>query len=100
LIKPMNASGGKFNIGDAVVVATEMAHRNNPRTPRYIRGKRGVIGLAHGVLENPKDHRGLYDPLYTVRFDLTEVSGCRDGDTVWVDVHEEWLRELQAEDKN
>ena len=95
----MSASDCKFKIGDAVVVATEMAHRNNPRTPEYIRGKRGVIGLVHGVLENPKDHRGLYDPLYTVRFDLSALSSCSDRDSIWVDVHEEWLSSLRPEDK-
>ena len=96
----MGASDCKFKIGDLVVVATKMAHRNNPRTPKYIRGKRGVIGLVHGVLENPKDHRGLYDPLYTVRFDLSALSSCADQDSIWVDVHEEWLSSLRAEDKN
>ena len=96
----MSTSGCKFKIGDVVVVATEMAHRNNPRTPKYIRGKRGVIGLVHGVLENPKDHRGLYDPLYTVRFDLSALSSCSDRDSIWVDVHEEWLSSLRSEEKN
>jgi hypothetical protein len=96
----MSAIGCKFKIGDPVVVATARAHRNNPRTPEYVRGKRGVIGLVHGVLENPKDHRGLYDPLYTVRFDLSSLSSCPDHDSIWVDVHEEWLSSLRAEDQN
>lgn len=89
----------KFKIGDAVVVATENP-TGNPRTPKYIRGKRGIVALAHGRLENSRDHRGIHDPLYTVRFDLTEVSGCRDTDTIWVDVHEEWLSGLQPEERN
>ena len=80
----------KFKIGDAVVVASENP-TGNPRTPKYIRGKRGIVALAHGRLENSRDHRGIHDPLYTVKFDLTEVSGCRDSDTILVDVHEEWL---------
>jgi hypothetical protein len=95
----MSVSNCKLKIGDVVVVATEMAHRNNRRTPEYIRGKRGVIGLVHGVLGNPKDHRGLYDPLYTVRFDLSALSSCSDRDSIWVDVHEEWLSSLRPEDK-
>jgi hypothetical protein len=95
----MSVSNCKFKIGDPVVVATELAHRNNRRTPEYIRGKRGVIGLVHGVLENPKDHRSLYDPLYTVRFDLSALSSCSDRDSIWVDVHEEWLSSLRPEDK-
>jgi len=86
----------KFKIGDAVMVAVENPD-GNPRTPKYIRGKRGVVAFAHGRLENSRDHRGIHDPLYTVRFDLSEVSGCRGGDTVLVDVHEEWLRRLNAD---
>ena len=86
----------KFKIGDAVMVAVENAG-GNPRTPKYIRGKRGVVAFAHGRLENSRDHRGIHDPLYTVRFDLSEVSNCRDLDTVLVDVHEEWLREAKRD---
>ena len=89
----------KFKIGDAVVVAEENPS-GYPRTPRYIRGKRGVIGLVHGVLEYVTDHRGIHNPLYTVRFDLSEVSACHDQDSIWVDVHEEWLSELQPEERN
>lgn len=86
----MEATSTKFKVGDAVVVASENP-RGNPRTPKYIRGKRGVIGLVHGVLENVRDHRGIHPPLYTVRFDLSEVSSCDDQDSIWVDVHEDWL---------
>ncbi|HWP58137.1 MAG TPA: SH3-like domain-containing protein [Candidatus Acidoferrales bacterium] len=88
---------GKFKVGERVVVA-KANPGGNPRTPVYIRGKRGVIGAVHGRLENPRDHRGIYQPLYTVRFDLSEVSPCRDLSSVWVDVHEEWLRPLGAEE--
>jgi hypothetical protein len=90
----METTHGKFKVGDPVIVAAENP-AGNPRTPKYIRGKRGIIGAVHGVLENPRDHRGLYQPLYTVRFDLSEVSPCHDKDSVWVDVHEEWLTALQ-----
>ena len=85
-----------FKVGDAVIVASENP-TGYPRTPRYIRGKRGVIGLVHGVLENIRDHRGIHKPLYTVRFDLSEVSTCHDQDSIWVDVHEEWLSKLRQE---
>ena len=89
----------KFKIGDAVVVASENP-TGNPRTPKYIRGKHGVIGFAHGVLENIRDHRGVHNPLYTVRFDLGELSTCHDADSIWVDVHEEWLSALEPEQRN
>jgi hypothetical protein len=95
----MESVSGKFKVGDPVVVAAENP-TGNPRTPKYIRGKRGVIGLVHGVLENVRDHRGIHAPLYTVRFDLSEVSTCHDTDSIWVDVHEEWLSALEHEDKN
>jgi hypothetical protein len=89
-------STNKFKIGDPVVVAPENP-TGNPRTPKYIRGKRGVIGLVHGRLENARDHRGIHPPLYTVRFDLSEVSTCHDQDTIWVDVHEEWLSRVSPD---
>jgi hypothetical protein len=92
----METASSKFKIGDPVVVAAENP-TGNPRTPRYIRGKRGVIGLVHGILENVGDHRGIHKPLYTVRFDLGEVSICRDQDSIWVDVHEEWLTGVQLD---
>jgi hypothetical protein len=95
----MESMHGKFQVGDPVVVAAENP-AGNPRTPKYIRGKRGVIGMVHGVLENVRDHRGIHAPLYTVRFDLSEVSTCHDSDSIWVDVHEEWLSALKAGERN
>jgi hypothetical protein len=95
----MERTDGKFKIGDPVVVVSENP-RGNPRTPKYIRGKRGVIGAVHGVLENVRDHRGIHAPLYTVKFDLSEVSTCHDSDSIWVDVHEEWLSALERKDRN
>jgi Nitrile hydratase beta subunit, C-terminal len=99
LRRTMESTHSKYKIGDAVLVAAENP-TGNPRTPRYIRGKRGIIGLVHGVLENVGDHRGIHNPLYTVRFDLSEVSTCHDQDSIWVDVHEEWLSELRQEEIN
>ncbi|HEX2226563.1 MAG TPA: SH3-like domain-containing protein [Candidatus Binatia bacterium] len=86
----------KFKVGDAVIVASENPS-GNPRTPQYVRGKRGIIGSAHGILENLRDHRGIHPPLYTVRFDLSEVSPCHDPDSIWVDVHEDWLTRVSAD---
>src|SRR5688572_2504938 len=96
LRKVKDSPNSKFRNRDPVVVASENP-AGNPRTPKYIRGKRGVIGLVHGVLENVRDHRGIDEPLYTVRFDLSEVSTCYDRDSIWVDVHEEWLSRPQAD---
>src|SRR6266508_1036021 len=96
LSKILKSMSNKFKIGDPVVVASENP-TGNPRTPRYIRGKRGVVGMVHGVLENIRDHRGVHQPLYTVRSDLSELSTCQDLDFIWVDVHEEWLSRLQPD---
>jgi thiocyanate hydrolase subunit beta len=93
------ATNSKFKVGDPVLIAAKNP-LGNPRTPEYIRGKRGVIGAVHGHLENSTDHRGIYKPLYTVRFDLSEVSTCHDQDSIWVDVHEEWLSAIQPEERN
>ena len=41
----MESAGSKFKIGDAVIVAVENP-TGNPRTPKYIRGKRGVVGSS------------------------------------------------------
>lgn len=95
----MESTNSKYKIGAAVLVAAENPS-GNPRTPCYIRGKRGIIGAVHGFLENVRDHRGIHKPLYTIRFDLSEVSACHDQDSIWVDVHEEWLSELQLGERN
>ena len=92
----MNEMGSKYKVGDAVVVASENPS-GNPRTPHYIRGKRGVIGAVHGVLENIRDHRGVHQPLYTVKFDLSELSSCHDQESIWVDVYEEWLSAVRRD---
>ena len=81
---------GSFKVGDRVAVKKENSS-GNPRTPKYIRGKKGVIVEAHGVIENLRDHRGLYPPLYTVAFDVKEVFGTESADKLRVDLHEDWL---------
>ena len=86
----METLGCRFKVGDRVLVKLENP-LGNPRTPKYIRGKEGVIVAVRGVINNPFDHRGLYPPLYTVKFDIKEVFGKSSGDKLWVDVHEEWL---------
>jgi nitrile hydratase len=81
---------GSFKIGDRVAVREENPS-GNPRTPKYIRGKKGVIVEAHGVIENLRDHRGFYPPLYTVAFEVKEVFGTKSADQIRVDLHEDWL---------
>jgi len=86
----VEASPSRFCVGDRVVVKQENPS-GNPRTPHYVRGKTGVVTVVHGVINNPVDHRGLYPPLYTVVFALKEVFGREANESLWVDVHEEWL---------
>jgi hypothetical protein len=75
----------RFGVGDRVRVLEDVPG-GNPRTPRYLRGRTGTVVRAHGVVENPLDHRDVYPPLYTVVFPLP---GGRD--EIVADVHEEWL---------
>jgi hypothetical protein len=79
-----------FRIGDAVdVVPANLA--GNPRTPHYVRGKRGVVTVLHGRIVNPIDHHGVYPPLCSVLFIVRDVFGGSSTDTLLVDLHEDWL---------
>ena len=90
----MGTEQGSYKVGDKVAVKRENP-RGNPRTPKYIRGKSGVITDAHGVIENGRDHRGLYPPLYTVVFDVKDVFGGTSPDKLRVDLHEDWLEPIR-----
>jgi hypothetical protein len=90
----METSQGSFKVGDRVVVKKENLS-GNPRTPKYIRGKRGVVTDVHGVISNLRDHRGLYPPLYTVVFDVKDVFGGASPDKLRVDLHEDWLEPIR-----
>lgn len=83
-------SGYRFRTGDTVRVRRDLA-AGNPRTPRYVRGKAGVVAALHGSIPNPLDHRGLYPPLYTIVFQVRDVFPGRGDGTLHVDVHEDWL---------
>jgi hypothetical protein len=86
----METQQGSFKVGDRVAVKKENLS-GNPRTPMYIRGKSGVVADVHGVIENGRDHRGLYPPLYTVVFECKAVFGGSSADKLRVDLHEDWL---------
>jgi hypothetical protein len=75
----------RFGVGDRVRVLDDVPG-GNPRTPHYLRGRTGTVVRAHGVVENPLDHRDTYPPLYTVVFPLPGGQ-----DEIVADVHEEWL---------
>jgi len=84
-----------FHVGDRVRVK----HANpsgNPRTPAYVRGKRGIVTALHGSIDNPLDHRGVYPPLCSVLFPVREVFGGASQDTLSVDLHEDWLAPAES----
>ena len=86
----------KFKVGERVLVRT-----GNPpghiRTPRYIRGKAGVVTLQHGHFRNPEQLAFGKDglpkiPLYAVRFPLADVTAnAKPSDTIVIDIFEHWL---------
>ena len=82
----------RFQVGDRVRVKQENP-AGNPRTPKYVRGKKGVVAVLHGSMVNPLDHRGVYPPLCSVLFTVHDVFGGTSRDTLSVDLHEEWLEE-------
>jgi nitrile hydratase len=91
----MNAP--RFRPGEAVLV-----RRGDPpghvRTPRYVRGRRGVVERICGRFPKPEElaynRVGPPLPLYRVRFALRELwpeDGPPAGDTVDVEIYEHWL---------
>ena len=85
----------RFRTGAAVQVERENT-KGNPRTPHYIRGKRGVVTVLHGRIVNPIDHHGVYPPLCSVLFKVRDVFGGTSTDTLLVDLHEEWLQPARS----
>ena len=80
----------RFQVGDRVQVKRANP-AGNPRTPKYILGKSGIVTALHGSIDNPLDHRGVYPPLCSVLFPVREVFGGVSRDTLSVDLHEDWL---------
>ncbi len=94
-----------FHAGDRVRVL-DLARTGHVRTPRYARGKCGVVERVCGVFGNPEElaygrWNGAPIPLYRVRFRLADVfpsgaveAGARDDsdhDTIDVELYESWL---------
>lgn len=81
----------KFKVRDRVRVKEENDD-GNPRVPRYIRGKTGIVLKAHSVVEGYQhDHAENRGPLYSVIFDRGEISGHSSNEKIVVDIHEGWL---------
>lgn len=82
----------RFAVGDRVRIAEENP-AGNPRTPRYARGRVGVVEQLHGVIVNPLDHHETYPPLCTL---VIGVASNPHGDVIALDVHEDWLDAADA----
>lgn len=88
----------RFAPGDRVVTRV-MQPKGHTRLPRYARGKRGVIERHHGTHVFPDmNAHGLGEqpqPLYSVRFEATELWGetAEPNQTVNLDLWESYLRE-------
>ena len=91
--KPVAAT---FTVGDAVLVRN-IHPTGHTRTPRYARGRRGVIDRDHGVFIFPDTHaefKGLSPQhLYSVRFTARELWGpdAAETDTVYLDMWDDYL---------
>lgn len=85
-----------FKVGDRVR-AKSLNPTGHTRLPRYVRGRMGVVELAHGahVLPDTNAHGLGENPhhLYSVRFDAREIWGpdARAGDSVNLDLWELYL---------
>jgi len=86
----------RFKPGDPVV-----AHTINPvghtRLPRYVRGRRGVIHIDHGIFTFPDTNAMKRDPkpqhCYSVRFAARELwgPGVAARDSVYLDLFDDYL---------
>jgi len=87
-----------FEVGDRVEVRSTYP-AGHIRTPKYVRGRRGIVERLCGMYPNPEElayaRSGLpVEPLYRVRFRQTELwPDYRDSvsDTVDVEIFQHWL---------
>ena len=86
----------KFKVGDAVLVRN-IHPTGHTRTPRYARGRRGVIDRDHGVFIFPDTHAEFKGEspqhLYSVRFTSRELWGpeAAQSDKVYLDMWDDYL---------
>ena len=88
----------RFNVGDRVRVkaSTPPGHR---RTPRYVRGKVGVVERVCGAFPNPEELAYGFDGepkrvLYRIRFsqaDLWPKYTGSSSDVLELEIYEHWL---------
>lgn len=76
--RPVPARRARFAVGGSVVVRTDVPPVHS-RTPRYVRGRRGVVRALRGQSVRPED-RAADGPwqaqqIYSVGFDASELWG-------------------------
>ena len=84
-----------------VVRVKDTSPPGHVRTPKYIRGKTGVIERCAGVFENPEQlayslNANSYS-LYRVRFKMTDLwtdYKKNSNDTLDAEVFEHWVEEI------
>jgi len=86
----------KFRV-DQAVLARNIHPVGHTRVPRYVRGRRGVVAIDHGVFVFPDSHAAgegkKPQHVYTVRFTARELWGPQASprDTVCVDLWDDYL---------
>ena len=89
---PEIADRGRFAIGDVVRVRMSPTTPTiNPRTPPYALGHVGTVMKTYGSVVNPQDHHLPYSPLYTLRFEASQIWVPKASHVVVAEVHDEWL---------
>ncbi|MXZ81186.1 MAG: nitrile hydratase subunit beta [Gammaproteobacteria bacterium] len=90
-----------FAVGDPVT-ARNFNPKSHTRSPRYVRGRRGVVTGHHGAHIFPDRHAAtgekVAEHLYSVRFEADEIWGPRDaepGAPVYVDLFEPYLEPVR-----
>jgi nitrile hydratase len=86
----------QFDVGQAVVVKN-LHPTGHTRMPRYVRGRRGEVAIAHGVFVFPDTHAAGQGTkpqhVYSVRFTARELWGpdAVASDSVYVDLWDDYL---------
>ena len=86
----------KFKTGDEII-ARNINPLHHTRIPRYIRGRRGVVGMHHGIflLPDTNAHGGPDKPqhVYNVRFSARELWGEETpaNDSLYIDLFDDYM---------
>jgi nitrile hydratase len=89
----------QFQVGQAVA-ARNIHPTGHTRVPRYVRGRRGVVAIDHGVFIFPDTHAAGTGKnpqhVYAVRFTAQELWGpdASPRDSVYVDLWDDYLEAL------